>query len=223
MNNSVSCKATWTKRLKTKLFTKIKPPDLSPECLKLPMPNQQNPNPAKDQSPISPNLISEIERPYSKTIVQRSNTLLIIAGYLLLIAEIISASLIAFNVKITNDLKEIDATFKEKATLLNDYKDFEAKAIRVSKKIDSFYRIKALNDKKQQKIKIIYDSTPADVQVSSFSLSEGILSLGLRASEGVSFAKFIASYLSNSIVKEISLSSAVYDPVSQGYEFRVDV
>ncbi len=171
---------------------------------------------------ISPNLINkESNTHYDKTKSYQSINKSI--KILFLTTEIFTVLLIAYNIKLGNDLKKIDTLVQKKVNESLKSGGFEKTILDLNQKLSFYARIKAENPKMQDKLELVYKATPEEILVNKLSLEGNSIKMELFAPQGKDFAKFITSYLETKQVKEIVLNGANLNPETQEYTFNIEV
>jgi len=171
----------------------------------------------------SPNLIDEGSKVYSPQKLQALKTATVVNQLILLVTELLLILLIAFNLKLSNDVSNLDFKLLSLKKDLTEVVDVEERAVALQDSVTIFNQIKAANPKISEKLKLIYDYTPGEVVVDSLSLEGNTLGLGLSAGRGTDFAKFVVSYLNTKKVAQINLNGAHFKPTTNSYDFDVEV
>ena len=188
--------------------------------------NPTNLNKVKNEDPslTSPNLAYSTETsssfiPKLSTIKNFFNT----AKGILFLAEVFLILLVGINLKLSNDVAILDSELEDKAQKIENISKAAKKVSHIQKKLQAFHQIVNENPKLQNKINLVYATTPAEIELHSLNLAENVLNLNLSAPEGKDFAKFIISYLDTKKVDRIELNGAVFKVEKNIYDFSVTV
>ncbi len=181
----------------------------------MPLLNQQekqSPNLIKDSS----NLGSSAEAKISEILVKADKILLFLV-------EAALVGLVLYNVKLSNELKNVEQTIRSKSTELKEAESVEKDARALSAGINAFKSVKVSNPKIEGDIELVYQRTPQEVIVKGLTYFPGKIKLTLSTPKSEYFAKLVIAFLESKKVSQISLESATLLSQSGEYLFRVEI
>jgi hypothetical protein len=103
------------------------------------------------------------------------------------------------------------------------YRQVEADANRLTKKIEHYKSVEARRYLIGNKISYAEEVLPANVEIQGFSYNEGVLSIQAAAPSALIFSLVISRYLEGGFVSEIFLKSAEYVPQDDVYKVSMDL
>lgn len=170
----------------------------------------------------SPNLINEgISTHQAKTKSYQSINKAI--KILFLATEALTVLVIAYNIKLGNDLKKGDALVQNKVDESLKNSDFERTILGLNAKLELYSRVKTENPKMRGKLELVYKATPIEILANKLLLEKNSIKMELLAPQGKDFAKFVVSYLETKQVKEIILNGASLNTQTQEYTFDIEI
>lgn len=169
------------------------------------------------------NLVKSLNETYSLNNLSLFENIIKTGKGLILLVEVILLGFFLYNYKLGTDLKKIDDKIdavKEQVLLKQEkeseiYKNYE--------KYSSYKELSTTADKIEEKISLIYTSTPAEVVIIGLTLKDGVLELVLRTNNATDFAKLVVSYLESKKVDSVILKGATYTPKTNTFDFDVFV
>ncbi|MEK7595587.1 MAG: hypothetical protein AAB443_03315 [Patescibacteria group bacterium] len=180
------------------------------------------PTQPKQERPRNPNLISpnEILSTNKLRVVEKvlktSGTVLVLVQFFTLFLVI---RLIVISTQVQEADKKLSAQYKEVLSL----GEFERDVKKLQKKINAFKLIREQNLKVQDKVDLVYKSTPYEIELLGMGYEGGAISLILKTQKGEYFTKFISSFLQSGKVSFIALTRALYRTDTDYYDFEVTI
>lgn len=169
------------------------------------------------------NLVKSLNETYSLNNLSLFENIIKTGKGLILLVEVILLGFFLYNYKLGTDLKKIDDKIDavKKQVLLKQEK--ESEIYKNYEKYSSYKKLSTATAKTEEKISLIYTSTPAEVVIVGLTLKDGVLELILRTNNATDFAKLVVSYLESKKVDSVILKGATYTPKTNTFDFDVFV
>lgn len=186
-------------------------------------PENQEPQNEQEKQSKELNLVKSLNETYSLNNLNLFENIIKTGKGLILLVEVILLGFFLYNYKLGIDLKKLDYKIDllkkqvlEKQAKENEiYKNYE--------KYSSYKELSTVSTKTEEKISLIYTSTPAEVVILGLTLKDDVLELILRTNNATDFAKLVVSYLGSKKVDSVILRGAVYTPKTNTFDFDVFV